>query len=552
MFSSRYFSPRYFASRYFATGVSGGGSSFTGDATVTAPAGAFDAVGLAFGGIAATAYKVEAYLSGAWVDLSADVMAGSVNLQYGVSGDGPLDCVATSGELRFTLRNDADNSGGILGWYSPAAAVKRAGWSFGVPVRVKVTSGLYADIVRFYGKIRVISPFAGTNRERRVDVVAYDVMADLAETNAREATIQLSQSEDDLLTAVLAALPSESQPLAVDFDAGVDTFPVAFDDIKGDVKALKLMRDVVLSSFGLLACNGDGTLRYRSRNALSIETSLFDFSDDMTSLSVPSSLDKTFSRARATTHPKTVSATATDVLYLAPSVITVAAATTLEPWTNYTDPNDRQTPVGGTAVVTALVANTHYAANSAADGSGTDRSGAISISIDAFSSTAKWTITNPTGSPIYITLLKVVGKAIRDTGAQTFESVVAGGTADRPIEFDLPYQNDPYVGQSAVDFVTLVYASLTQQIDAMEFHANKSDDFMAAALTLEPGDRITVSEAVTGVSSVVCVVRSVSLQFKPNAQIFCRLGLTPASVLATWALGSAGYSELGDTTYIGI
>lgn len=497
--------------------------------------------------------KIEARLDGVWTDISADVLVESVSIKYGIDGDGPTDVVASTGELHFGLRNDAQNSGATLGWYSPASASCRAGWGFGINVRASFTSGAHTDVVRFYGKIRVIAPLAGSSRGRTVDVIAYDAIRDLAETDAREVETQENQTESQLLTAILAAVPAEAQPLAVDFDAGVDSYPIAFDNVAGGAKALALIRDVVVSSLGMFAVNGDGTARYRSRHALSLGASAVTFDNDMADLSVPSSLDKVYNRFRSTTHPKTVTAAATEVLYTLPASnpITLSPGATVVLWTDYSDPLDRQTKIGGIGIVTTLVAGTHYAGNAVADGSGANLSGSLSASLDPFSSTAKWTITNTHASAtVYLTALQVIGKAVRDPGPQSFEATTTGAS-DRPIEFDLPYQDDPYVGQAACDYMLGLYSSLTSHVEAVEFSANRSAEFMTAALTVEPGDRVTISESVTGLASLVCIVRSVELRVGARGRISCRFGLKPASTAIMWILGEAGASELGETTLLG-
>jgi hypothetical protein len=94
------------------------------------------------------------------------------------------------------------------------------------------------DRVLWRGKIKSILPAAGKYRTQRVAVTAQCPMGDLADNEAVQISPQLSQSEDALLTAILAAMPSSAQPPATSFDAGVDTYPYAFDNIGTGVKAM--------------------------------------------------------------------------------------------------------------------------------------------------------------------------------------------------------------------------------------------------------------------------------------------------------------------------
>jgi hypothetical protein len=268
---------------------------------------------------------------------------------------------------------------------------------------------------------------------------------------------------------------------------------------------------------------------------------------------VPSSLDRVFRRVRTTNHPKQVSATATDVLYALPpgTSIEIPGLTTREVWTDYTDPLDRQTKIGGVEVEETLVASTHYVANSVADGSGDDRTADVSATIEPFASTAKWTIENLSVTSLFITALSPIGKAVRNPGPQTFEARAGGG--DRPIEIDLPYQDNATTALSVAQHVIRLYGSgVAQQVEAIEFMANYSDEFMAQAIEREPGDLITLSEEVTGLEEADAIIHSVELRVTDDgAVLWCRWGLAPSAATAVWLAGVPGKGEAGETTFAG-
>lgn len=482
--------------------------------------------------------------------VGADVLGASgVRLKSGIDGNGPIDVVASTGELQYVLRNDAGNSGALQGYYSPGHANVHTGWAYGLTMRCSFQY-LGVDYVKFTGKIRVIAPDAGRYGSRRVTVTAYDIMRDLAESDARQVTIQSNKTETELLSALVAVV---AFPFTTSFNTGVDSFPYAFDNVAGNTKVLAVMRDVVVSSLGMLFANGDGTLCYRSRHTLATSESQATFSDAMTDLSVPTSLDGVYNRVRVTNHPKTISAAATEELYTIPTgnAVEISSGATVYVWTDYTDPNDRQTKIGGTAVVTALVGGTHYAAFANADGTGANMTASITAAIDPFGTTAKWTLTNTASTTAYITLQKVIGKAVRDPGPQTYESYTAKSYGDRPIDIDLPYQDDPYIGQSAADYLVSQYAALSQQVESMTFIANASHANMLAAMQIGIGDRVTVTETVTGLSSVQCLVQSIEFEIQQGIYIVCRWGLRPANTIRFWQWGVVGASEWGSTTVYG-
>lgn len=489
--------------------------------------------------------------AGVWTALADVLGEGGVAAQYGIQGSTALDRVASSGDCRFILRNDAENSGSTQGWYSPGHASARSGWESGIPVRV-VATYLGVDYTVFRGKLRRIAPTGGTARSQRVSVIAYDGMRDLMEAHARDVTVQTNASEAALITAVLDAIPTGSQPIARDLDTGVDTYPIAFDNLGSGTRAGSVIRDLTVSAFGIFVVKGDGTATYINRHQLALAASQYALTT-MHDLDVDDDLDRRANRVRVTAHPKPISAAATDELYTLPSgtTITLSSNVARELFTPYSDPNDRMTPVGGVSVVTALIGGTHYSANSAEDGTGSDLTASITATLTPFASSGKWSLTY-TGSGIaYIRLLKVIGKAVRDPGAQTVQSYTARDYGDRVLEIDMPYQDDLAVAQDAADFLKGQYIDISSVPASVEFLANTSSALLVQALTREPGDRITLTESVTGLSSVEAMITKVSRTFSAGGILRCRWGLAPASTLALWQWGVTGASEWGETTVYG-
>lgn len=68
----------------------------------------------------------------AWHNIINDVVITTLGIDYGLTGNRPTDSLASSGKLRYDLRNDEGNTGATLGWYSPYHASKRDGWGPGV------------------------------------------------------------------------------------------------------------------------------------------------------------------------------------------------------------------------------------------------------------------------------------------------------------------------------------------------------------------------------------------------------------------------------------
>jgi hypothetical protein len=495
--------------------------------------------------------QIEYFYDSAWVSLIDDVVADPIRWSYGIDGNGPSDCVAAPGKLTFALDNSTGNTAGLLGYYSPRHANAREGWGFGASVRLVCTYGA-GPVVRFLGKIRDINPVPGEYRERVVRVSVYDGMYDLLEAKARAVTLQSEKTEAELIEAVLDSLPATAQPAARDFDPGLDTLPLAFDDLGKGTKALSLIVDVARSSGGLYAQIGDGTHIFRNRHSRGTGVSLLTLDGDFVEMEAPSSSERCFNVFEVTIHPKVVSAAATDALYELPTAATieVAAGQSVDVWLDYTDPNDRQTKVGGVEVVTSLVGGTHYSANQSADGSGANLTGNITATLTPFASRAKFSLTNTGAQHAYIRTLTVVGKAVRDLGPQTYEASSEQDYGEHPMAVDMPYQDDPQVAISAASFWELQYRSLENQIDRVRFNANHVD-LMESAITLDIGDLITVSEEVTGIEDVRCVINKIECEYTPSRAFWVTYGLGPSAPFEAWLPGVEGRSEPDETTVPG-
>jgi len=645
------------------------------------------------------------------LDLNAMASQG-LSLKYGIEGNGPLDRVASTGTLSFTLRNDALATEG-QGCFSPGHPNVCEGWTFGIRTQVIFTF-LGINYIKFFGKIDTIDPDAGMYSSKKVHVVAYDYIKDLVESDVREIATQIDKTEAELIDLILDSLPDESQPSIRDIDTGIDTFPIALDNLGEGVPALTVIQDLAVSSLGYVFIKGDGTFCYRTRHSNTIGVSQFSFDNNMHELVVPSSLENTFNLVRIDIHPRSVSASPIEELYSLPfeSSITLESLEVRELEVQYTDPNDRETSVGGLEIVTQLVPGVHYKASTVKDGHsfgtnnstgttvigvnpigttviavtsvapvstdivsnsianpsivtttgahglttgqsvtissvvgssptingqriitvlspttfsipvsvtvagtggrvtkstgsflsrdiisiggntytvvstvggqtptsitieepgliaattvgqlvtlsavGVDITDDITAVLTPYSSNAKFLLTNTGGSTAYIILLKVIGKAIRDPGPQTVISadIHPPGTDTRrvrPLDIDLPYQDDINVAQSAADTICQIYELTEGQVSSISFLAI-TNDLMIQALEREPGDKITITEEMTGLISVIGLIQSVSLDIQSNNVLVCTWGLSPTSSSEVWLWGIAGQSEWGETTYYG-
>lgn len=413
--------------------------------------------------------------------------------------------------------------------------------------------------IKFRGKVHEIDPEAGQYLRQWVHVTAYDGMRALADADVRQVALQINQGEDDLLTAVLNALPSDAQPVARDLDAGLDVYPYAFDQLGHGGKALRLVQEVMINARGFCFTRGDGTFQYQSRGQRAIAATSHTLANAMSGLRVPSTLDGVFNHVRGTLRPKTIDAAATTVLFaLTGTPPEIQPGESLTIFGAYRDPDNAtdQTLIGAddTSVVTP-VENTDYEGNSAVDGSGSDLSSSLSVQITPWASTCKFVVTNNHASlPIFlvtsggVTLLQCRGKGVYDDAPITVSSISVQTYGERPLSVDLTLQANPNTGQGLVDYIRVTQESL-DRIDDVEFPATQSDALMTAALTSEPGQRVTLTEAMTGLAAKDAFIQSVDYELSP-AWMTMRWGLAPSGPSNLFILDDA-VSGVLDTSALG-
>ena len=413
--------------------------------------------------------------------------------------------------------------------------------------------------VRHRGKLRVANPDPGQYHAPLVRVVSYDGIRDLAEATLRQIAIQINKTESELLTAVCDAVPSSAQPLARDFATGVETFPYALDELGGGAAALGVIKSIAVSSFAAVFMKGDGTLVLQSRTTRGAGTPAFHFDNLHHGQTANASVDELVNRVEVVVNPRKVDASATTVVYsTVGTALSVEAGKTVTLSVEYRDPDESRTLIGATDVVTTLVANTDYGGRPNENGSGSDVSSDIAIVCTAYASTATLAITNSGSATVYLVtsggvpLLQIRGKGIYQRSPLTFSEVSTQPYGDKSVVIDARYMSNT---DNAQGYATTVEERWNQPVAAMleaiEFIASDSDDLLLQALARNPGDLIEVTETAIGASSLNMIIQSVQLSVEAGNFTRCTFGLAPAALTSYWQIGTAGRTELGETTTLG-
>ena len=313
------------------------------------------------------------------------------------------------------------------------------------------------------------------------------------------------------------------------------------------------------SELGHLAVIGDttqgGTLRFFNRHHRATADSAVTVPNTMHGLRVPSTIDRAFNDVRVTINPVRVDPAATTVLWAlttepASSRPLIPAGQSRTFWGDYHDPDREGQLIGGTDQV-APVATTDYAANAAQDGTGADLTASFTVSASFFGGSVQFVVTNTAAVDGTLTKLQCRGKAIEAVASLTFEASSAQPYGERSLRLNMPYQVDPEVGQGAATYLEAVYHALEQQVTSLTILANDSDTLLTQALAREPGDRITVTETVTGLTMVDAFIQGVDLTVGPGDLVRCTWHLAPAVDGEFWILDDPVASVLGVSTVLG-
>ena len=505
-------------------------------------------------------FRIDVQLTaGVWTSVRNDLSAASpMSCRRGMSGGGPLDNVARPGTLEFALKNWADSGGSRLqGWYSPNHANVRTGFTFGIPVRLVATySG--SDYPLWRGRLRTIEPMPGQYGAQRVRCVAQDFMSDLSETEV-DVEIQISQTEVQCLQAIIAALPSDAQPAATSYDTALETFPWALDNMASGAQATTGVIAVTDSCQGQVFVTADGTFKYVNRHTWAAVVSDFTFTEAMLDaddgIAVPTDLSGVWNDVTGVAHPKTV--VASIVLCGIESAVFIAAGETREIWLDYRDPDTENRLIGGKNFTDPLVENTDYDARPNADGTGADLSGDLTVTVDPFAAKAKFTVTNNGAVGAYLVngsgtpKLQLRGDGLLDNAPDKRRSTSTQAYGIRKLSIDLPYKADGAFAADVASFNRARYEDLADQVNSLAFNPQKSDALMLQALTAEIGQVKSATETMTGLSVLDVYIQGIEMEITAGDYVKVRYVTAPASPFAFWLLGTAGSSELGETTVLG-
>lgn len=185
-----------------------------------------------------SSHKIYAYLNDVRTDLSADIIGNIVGNDWGISGNGSLDRIGTTGQLKFSLNNKT-------GKYTPGSLTALAGWDEGIAVELSLGFEGNLYLYRFYVE-SIKPPVKFQDIQTKVTAVTW--MKYATEHPIENPGALANKRGNDVLNETLALMPI--QPQNINFDEGINIFPVAFDVITSQTKAYDEFVKVALSEIG--------------------------------------------------------------------------------------------------------------------------------------------------------------------------------------------------------------------------------------------------------------------------------------------------------------
>lgn len=433
---------------------------------------------------------------------------------------------------------------------------------------VKITATLSTvTTVLYLGWIASISPTFGlyADRTATIECTAWMERAQRAESLIE---LQLEKKADEIITEVLdgaAIYPpgftgywilgtsrigvhTRVGSIASYFvaESGITTFAYA-----GDWTAGTSVYDAILQTLeregGRLFVARNGILYFYNRHHFLIDTAIdATYANSMTDMSYSFGTEVS-NLITAKYQPRSVSAPGETLATLGQAIL-VNGSTTGQ--VNFRFTGETGETVAATAIITP-VATTDYLANSLEDGTGTNLTANVTASISTSSATEATVYYANSGADAYILgTSKIRGTMLTAYQEQSYtaEDATSIETYGR-LAYDYPGIQDTLTdAQTVADYYLAILKNPVGLVETVTF-AGKNSAIIASLLAQSIGSKIALSETQTGIGGNWFIIGEAHEYSYDDYRITWTLEDAGAS--AYWTIGTAGFSEVGVTTYVG-
>lgn len=442
--------------------------------------------------------------------LTADLEA----IQWRLGFTAAFESVAPAGEATITVRNWTQT-------YSPEIG---SPLQIGEWLRIVVN-----DLVKFTGIIRSIAPMSGTQGERFGLISVHTPDAEFREVKT---TIPLTVNTraQMILELVMETWPLER--FTRQLQTGVTVFEYVGDRWSDGITVEAIVQGLVEAERGRLFCDRKGWIQFLNRHhLLRSGAPIATITDAMSAAEYQYGADL-ITGVRVRVRPRS----------LGPSdatLWTLQATQTLRPGDHLFWARLRSSDGNFIGAVNVIppVAGTDYSANSRSDGSGTDQTAALQVSlIQVRASAVRIRLRNTSSQVIYL----LAGAKVRGTPLLLGDSVLiehadeeaAGEYGARLREWDLPLLHSIELADQLARFELSLHQSLQGRMRSITFDPRSK---VETRLTVQLFDRVSISESQTGHSLEYWVIGEQHRVDQRGHQLMWTL--EPVVNLAYWQVG---------------
>jgi hypothetical protein len=508
-------------------------------------------------------WALEAYISSAWVDISSDVISdANIVARWGITGNTPLDRMASTGTMKFDLKND-DNR------YSPDHASALAGWGKGISLKITFTFE-NETYIRFRGIVDTIDIDAGIYGSRRARVTSTDWMDYAAKYPLTLAQFESNKTADQAITTIVNRLSVSPQEQT--FDTGASTFPTVFDMVGSKTRASSEISKLINSEVGYCylrkdKSNGENLVfeSFYHRKGTDVLTEIPMTSSDCGLLQQETgdyllqenndnlilnniqglTLDNTMSLAeieyarnvinymKISAYPKNTSSDV-ETFYTLKRYQVIGSGDTKKIKGKYRDPSGGGEITVDSSLMITPVAGTDYKVTANSDGTGTDLTSDCTLVADFGTESFKYTLTNGSSTKGYIVIAQARGYRVGSYDPIIYEEESTGSYSDYgyfPRSLEQPYQQDDVIGSIFAGRVVDFDKKPRTTLKSVTFNT-VSDDRLLAFLNLDIGDIICVKEDQSGIDGYYHI-NGVEFTLQPKGIIMCKWLLVQFFCLAS-------------------
>ncbi len=465
-----------------------------------------------------------------WEDITEHVMDDSCSGSYGMGSNAYTDRMASNGEMSMSLKN----TGGI---FDPDDADCLTGWAKNALVKLVVSYDGY-EAVKFYGRVSDIQLSDISTNYHVANVTVLDWLDFAYRYTINQQSIETYKRAYQVVDTIVDA--TGQTPLATSYAEGAYQFEAAFDSMTVKTKAATELNKVVLSEGGYFynrhdRVNGetlvfeDANYRNGLRTTARVPKLAADCGDLLKAgsatdhiLMAGSATDKiilaetdeahmngvgiTYERTHGdnilnkvsiTAYPKRTDSTE-QTLYSLGEVMKIASGETKTINVKYQNVDTKESCNAITSLMVQPVATTDYTMNTKKDGTGTDLTSDLTVTVNYYTAEAEITLVNNSAYTGKITKLILRGYGVyQDSSVKATMEDTTSQTAYSEYEMNIEqqYQRDTTAGELWAGRIVAREATPRTKLNRVSFVANKSSQQMLAFLAIDIGDMVKITES---------------------------------------------------------